>query len=116
MKPSQTLRALAAMLMLGVFSPAFAAQPMGAADGTPYVDLDPAPGSRILSDAACAEMNEAAAALGKNLQALQGQLLRAFTQTRIEATRELAPLMHRFADRLRDLARQLDQPPAAHDS
>lgn len=115
MKSSQTLRALA-VIALSFFSAAFAAQPLDAAEGTPYVNLGSAPESRVLSDAACAEMNEAAAALGKSLHALQGELLRAFTQTRIEAARELAPLMHRFADRLRDLARQLDQPPAAHDS
>lgn len=75
-----------------------------------------APGRSPFTDKACTQMSDAAAAFEKNIQMLQGSLAQALTQTRIEVTRELAPLMHRFADQLRDLARELESPRAARDS
>lgn len=71
--------------------------------------------SRIFTDEACAQMSDAMAAFGRHVQVLQGTVAQALTQTHIEVTRELAPLMHRFADELRDLARELEQPRATRD-
>ena len=116
MRSTQTYRVLAVTLVLAVTFPAAATDRLDAADGAPYVESNASQRSRARAEAACAQAGDAAAALGKSLQTFQGELLRAFTQTRIEATRELAPLMHRFADQLRDVARQLDQPPAANES
>ena len=103
----------AALLMLSAF-PASAAEPDGAIDGAPYVRSESNPTPRALTEAACTRAGDVAAAFADSLQGVQGALLRSLTETRIEATREIAPLMHRFADRLRELARQLEQAP--HDS
>jgi len=114
MRPHRTLYALAAATMLTTALPVVAAE-RGVADGAPYaVEPETAQRSRALTEAACAQAGDVAAALTQNLQALQGEMWRAFQQAHVEATRELAPLMHRFADQLRDLARQLDSAP--HDS
>lgn len=102
----------AAALIIGTLSP-FAT---GAAQASEYGAADTTQRSRALTEAACGQAGDVAAALTQNLQALQGEMWRAFQQTRIEAERELAPLMHRFADQLRDLARQLDTAPVPHDS
>lgn len=113
MKTHGVARALMAMA-LG--ASALATGPASASDGVPSVSSDTTQRSRQLTEAACAQAGDVAAALTQNLQVLQGEMWRAFQHTRIEATRDLAPLMHRFADQLRDLARQLDTTPAPHDS
>lgn len=113
MKPHRALDVLAVATML-TSAPLVVAAERGA-DGAPYiVESETAQRSRALTEAACAQAGDVAAALTQNLQALQGEMRRAFQQANVEATRELAPLMHRFADQLRDLARQLDSVP--HDS
>jgi len=118
MRPLATLRVLATLLALSAVFPTLAAERADSAEGAPYLDWEPdlSQRSRALTEAACAHAGDAAAALGGTLQSLHGDLARAFAQTRAEAVRELAPLMHRFADRMRDLARRLEQPPAASDS
>lgn len=85
--------------------------------GLPVVAAEPDAGerSRAFTDEACTQMNDAMAALDRHVQVLQGAVAQALTQTHIEVTRELAPLMHRFADELRDLARELEQPRATRD-
>lgn len=108
-RAAHTLTAVA--LVIGMLSP-FATS----AQASEYDGVDTTQRSRALTEAACAQAGDVAAALTQNLQALQGEMWRAFQQTRIEAERELAPLMHRFADQLRDLARQLDTAPVPHDS
>ena len=114
MKTHGVARALMAVA-LGIS--ALAIDPASASDGTPSVSVsDTAQRSRELTEAACAQAGDVAAALTQNFQVLQGEMWRAFQQTRIEATRELTPLMHRFADQLRDLAQQLDTTPVPHDS
>ena len=72
--------------------------------------------SRAFTDEACTQMSDAMAAFDRQVQVWQGAVSQALTQTKIEVTRELTPLMHRFADQLRDLARELEQPRAARDS
>lgn len=118
MRPLATLRVLATLLALSAVFPTLAAERADSAEGAPYLDWEPdlSQRSRALTEAACAHAGDAAAALGGTLQSLHGDLARAFAQTRAEAVRELAPLMHRFADQLRDLARRLEQPPAASGS
>lgn len=118
MRPMATLRVLATILALSAVFPTLAAERADPTEGAPYLDWesDLSQRSRALTEAACVHAGDAAAALGSTLQSLHGDLARAFAQTRADAVRELAPLMHRFADQVRDLARRLEQQPAASDS
>lgn len=118
MRLMATLRVLATILALSAVFPTLAAERADPTEGAPYLDWesDLSQRSRALTEAACVHSGDAAAALGSTLQSLHGDLTRAFAQTRADAVRELAPLMHRFADQVRDLARRLEQPPAASDS
>lgn len=117
MRTHRTSCALVAIALAAGALPALAAGGARAIDGAPYViDADIEQRSRALTESACAQAGDVAAALTHNLQTLQGEMWRTFQQTRIEAQRELTPLLHRFADQLRDLARQLDSAPVPHDS
>lgn len=118
MRPMATLRVLATILTLSAVFPTLAAERTDPTEGTPYLnwESDLSQRSRALTEAACVHAGDAAAALGGTLQSLHRDLARAFAQTRAEAVRELAPLMHRFADHVRGLARRWEQPPAASDS
>lgn len=118
MRPMATLRVLATILTLSAVFPSLAAERTDPTEGAPYLDWEPdlSQRSRALTEAACVHAGDAAAALGSTLQSLHGDLARAFAQTRAEAVRELAPLMHRFADQVRGLARELEQSRAASGS
>lgn len=114
MKPTPLRCGLAIVTLLTAL-PALAAE-RGDADGAPYLEREPSQQARAFTEATCARAGDVAVALTQNLQALQGELFRAFDRTRIEATREFAPLMQRFADQLREWARQLDSAPVPRDS
>ncbi len=107
----------ATILALSAASTALAAEYTDPAEGAPYLNGEPelSQRSRALTEAACAHAGNAAAALTSALQSLQGDLTRAFAQTRAEAVRELVPLMQRFADQMHGLARELESR-AANDS
>lgn len=88
----------------------------GAAPIAALADAEASQRARVLADSACAKAGDLAAALTQNFSVLQDQLAQAFAQTQREARRELAPLVDRFADQLRDLARQLESTRDPRDS
>ena len=110
MRAITLLHTLAAVLAVSGVLPAYAAERHDSVEG------DLSQRSRALTESACAQAGDVAAALGSTVQALQGDFARALAQTRADAVRELTPLMHRLADQLRGLARELEQSRAAGDS